>query len=205
MISDNPNNDALQFIKVITSLAQKLSPSELMYWGRNNGQLYMRLKLGTVVSLQELPAEKVTIPALEQAIAKQVLRGGPFVKGHLGFEVGEHFKYTYKATLQTEVMPYVCATSLSREEILRDIDDDGTQVALTPQQIRNLATRQSERGRSGPLSLDTPTYCFVETKRYRAELVQLFWDKSEDYPLSKNRWELLFSTNVVGGRILFAI
>lgn len=205
MISDNQNNDALHFIEVMALLVQKLSPEERLYWSRKENQLYLRLKLGNIEFLQDLSGEKIVIPALEQAFAKEVLRGGPFVRNHIDFGDSGYLKYTYKATLQTEVMPYLLACRLSREEILRVIDDDGKQVALTPQQIRHLAVRQNQRGRSGPLSLDTPSYCFVETKRNRAELVRLFWDKSEEYPVSKNRWYVNFDDIAQGGRILFAI
>jgi hypothetical protein len=205
MISDNPNNDALNFIEVLSSLAQKLSLEELVYWGRNREQLYMKLKLAPIEFLQELIDEKTIVPAQPQAVAKEMLCGGPFVQNHLSFGDSGHFKYEYKATLVTEVMPYLFAYGQSREEILRAIDDDGKQVALTPQQIHNLCVQQNQRGRSGPLSLDTPTYCFIETKRNRAELFRLFWNKSVDYPLAKNRWCLSSEDRTSGGRILFAV
>ncbi len=204
MKPDNQNADALQFIEVIASIAKKLPPSEVAYWGRSETHLLNRLKRRPTEFLQELESERGCIPQQGQAITDEILESAPF-RRKVSISDRSQLRDIYKGTVQTEVMPYLAVCRMSLEEILGIIDDDGMFCTLTLQQIRYLATKQNQRGRKGILSFEGFNYFLIRTNRNRMTLGSLFWIKNDDFPYARNKWDFGLSENVISGRLLLPI
>ena len=208
MISDKPNNDALRFIEVMSSLAQELTSDELLYLSRSRDFVKEKLQLGEIEFLSEISDAVATIPALQEETLRKVWKKTPFRNLHQGqipTDIEAHLKEKYPASDERMVMPYQVACHLTLREAKKFIRSDLSHCALTLQQIGFLMREQNFRGRSGPLSFNGNNYVLIKDNKDKVVCALIFWKRSIDYPHARNAWEFWLHHDMNKGRLILAV
>ncbi len=207
-IDESPNATALAFVKMITSVAEKLSGDELLYFSRSEEVVLEKLKMKEVEFVQELTDEAGIVSACIEETLRDVWAKGQFRNMHQGeipVSIENDLKQKYPATPERVIMPYRTICYLSMQELKSFIGQDLSNSVLTPQQVSKLMSEQSFRKRSGPLSFDESNYILMKGKRDEVIPMLLFWKKNKDSPFAKNAWNFWERKNVTRGRLILAV
>ena len=175
------------------SVLAKLSPSERLYWSRQEKELKALLTKGKIDFLPESIGKQKMVPALGVS-KRNTLGGGPF----LPYYYADSLADAYPATEPMEAFACELACDLFGKEVTRLIRSKFIlkESLFTPEQVRWIAKEQNKDGLGKLLDFEKVNYFPILGKNNKILYLSLFWKRnmrSFKTP-QENKWDIFISS-----------